>query len=195
MDESTFKERQRQLREEMIIDAARELLASQDYAELSMDAIAAKVGISKKTLYQHFQSKEDLAVQVIVRLLRRAAQRFQEQDPSLPAIVQLELALRKSIEDRAGMTIAFKIAAQPDYQDHLRHMKEALIRLIEMAKAQGDIRPELPTPAIVGLITRLFRDHYTDMLPYCPLQGISDAWLSIILHGIRRQPQQPEPTV
>ncbi|MGO8950685.1 MAG: TetR/AcrR family transcriptional regulator [Ktedonobacterales bacterium] len=187
MDQSTFKVRQWQLREDMIIDATRTLLASEDYAELSMDAIAAKVGISKKTLYLHFQSKEELAVQVMVRALQRTEQRLQEQERTLPAIDQLERALRQSIEDQAGLTIAFKIAAQPEYKAHLNRLRDALMELIEKAKAEGDIRPELPTPAIVGLITRMFRDPYADMLPSCPIQEISDAWLSIILHGIRHQ--------
>ncbi|MFL5699301.1 MAG: helix-turn-helix domain-containing protein, partial [Ktedonobacteraceae bacterium] len=56
----TLKERQRQEREALILQAAEEVLIEKGYHEMSMDEIAARVGISKGTVYLHFASKEDL---------------------------------------------------------------------------------------------------------------------------------------
>jgi AcrR family transcriptional regulator len=51
-----------------IVQAARERLISHGYGRLTMDELAAELGVSKKTLYRHFASKEALARQVIMDL-------------------------------------------------------------------------------------------------------------------------------
>lgn len=43
-----------------ILDAANRLFYSEGIRAVSVDAIAAKAGITKKTLYYHFKSKDDL---------------------------------------------------------------------------------------------------------------------------------------
>ena len=45
---------------ELIVAAARKLFLTAGYAVTSMDAIAAEAGVSKATVYSHFQSKEAL---------------------------------------------------------------------------------------------------------------------------------------
>jgi AcrR family transcriptional regulator len=47
-------------REEFILQVTEEMLAQRGYYDMSMDEIAARVGISKVTLYRHFATKEDL---------------------------------------------------------------------------------------------------------------------------------------
>ncbi|GAC1378291.1 MAG: hypothetical protein NVSMB33_02130 [Ktedonobacteraceae bacterium] len=68
----TLKERQRQEREALILQAAEEVLTEKGYYETSMDEIAARVGIAKGTVYLHFASKEDL----VVALFQRDMQKF-----------------------------------------------------------------------------------------------------------------------
>ncbi|BBM82442.1 TetR/AcrR family transcriptional regulator [Candidatus Uabimicrobium amorphum] len=43
-----------------IIDSATTLLLELGYGHTSMDAVAAKAGVSKQTVYSHFQTKENL---------------------------------------------------------------------------------------------------------------------------------------
>ncbi len=45
---------------ETILDAADRLFQERGYKGITMDVLAAHVGISKKTLYQHFENKNDL---------------------------------------------------------------------------------------------------------------------------------------
>ena len=45
---------------ERILDAANRLFYGEGIRAVSVDAIAAKAGITKKTLYYHFKSKDDL---------------------------------------------------------------------------------------------------------------------------------------
>lgn len=63
----SLKERQRLEREALILQAADEILEEKSYYDTSMEEIAARVGISKATIYAHFDSKEDLAIAIFVR--------------------------------------------------------------------------------------------------------------------------------
>src|SRR5712692_7340143 len=58
----SLKEKQRQEREALILQAAEEVLMENGYYEMSMDEIAMRVGIAKGTVYLHFPSKEDLVI-------------------------------------------------------------------------------------------------------------------------------------
>lgn len=51
---------------ERILDAARRHLFGYGYTALTMDALAAELGMSKKTLYVHFTGKEALVDEVVV---------------------------------------------------------------------------------------------------------------------------------
>jgi TetR/AcrR family fatty acid metabolism transcriptional regulator len=66
----SLKEKQRQEREELILQAAEEVLTEKGYYETSVDEIAARVGIAKGTVYLHFPSKEDLVVAILQRNAR-----------------------------------------------------------------------------------------------------------------------------
>src|ERR1700733_10404471 len=56
-----------------IVDAARELFFDHGYSKVSTSEIAEAIGISKKTLYKEFETKEDiLRACVIPRLLESA---------------------------------------------------------------------------------------------------------------------------
>ncbi len=59
MDSETKKTRQR------ILAAAGNLFFNRGFAKVTVDEIAAELGISKKTLYQHFASKDELLHSVV----------------------------------------------------------------------------------------------------------------------------------
>ena len=60
---------------EKITAAAAELFLRHSYAAVSVDAIAERAGFTKVTVYQHFDSKESLLVQVLQwRMERRERQ-------------------------------------------------------------------------------------------------------------------------
>lgn len=50
-----------------VTDTARELFSAYGYSKVSMDDLAAKLGMSKKTFYNHFSSKEDLLLNVVIQ--------------------------------------------------------------------------------------------------------------------------------
>ncbi len=48
-----------------IVDAAVKLFSEHAYGDVSMDAVAAEAGVSKRTVYSHFTSKEALFAEVM----------------------------------------------------------------------------------------------------------------------------------
>ena len=98
----TLKERQWQLREDAILDAASELMGSKGYTAMTMDDVANLVGISKATLYQHFPSKHDLVVSVACRTIDRAYERMSAIDPTLPAQERVSLLIDTLVHVRYG---------------------------------------------------------------------------------------------
>ena len=63
------RERERTARREAILDAAQELIASDGYHGLRMDAVADAVELSKGTLYLYFENKDALCAGVATRLI------------------------------------------------------------------------------------------------------------------------------
>ena len=61
-----------QAREDAIMRVVNQLLAEKGFDAMTVDEVAAKVGIAKASLYKHFPSKEDLAAAAMVRVMRRA---------------------------------------------------------------------------------------------------------------------------
>ncbi len=61
-----------------IVDAAGDKFLSMGFSKVTMDEVCAAVGISKRTMYQYFRSKDDLVDAVIEWLIFRVAGRVQE---------------------------------------------------------------------------------------------------------------------
>lgn len=49
-----------------MLDATRELLSTRSYAELSMESVAARAGVGKKTLYRRWSSKAPLVAEAVL---------------------------------------------------------------------------------------------------------------------------------
>src|SRR6266516_101319 len=82
----SWKEKQRQEREALILQVAEEVLMEKGYYETSIDEIAARVGISKGTVYLHFPSKEDLVGAIYERDTQQLLQYIDStMDSTLPA--------------------------------------------------------------------------------------------------------------
>ena len=59
--------RQRRSKREQLIETALELFAKQGFHATGIDTILARSGVSKRTLYLHFRSKEELVLAVLRR--------------------------------------------------------------------------------------------------------------------------------
>ena len=99
---SKFQERQRQQREKAILATAYTLLTERGYEGMTMDELAAQVGITKVTLYQHFPSKEALAAGIAVDQMQSVEATLRPiYEADGPALERLTAVLRHSLEQQA----------------------------------------------------------------------------------------------
>jgi AcrR family transcriptional regulator len=61
-----------------ILDAAMRAFNEQGYAKATMDSVAREAGVSKGTIYNYFESKRDVFVQILERISNRDEQGLQE---------------------------------------------------------------------------------------------------------------------
>jgi AcrR family transcriptional regulator len=71
------KERERAVREELILEHGRRLLVREGFQNLNLDQLAKAIEYSKGTIYLHFKTKEDLALAIATRALRERADLFE----------------------------------------------------------------------------------------------------------------------
>ena len=68
-----------------IIDAAYELFWRSGFTRTSVDGIAERAEVTKRTIYQYFRSKDDLLAAVLLRYGELAAERLKHIGDRLPA--------------------------------------------------------------------------------------------------------------
>jgi AcrR family transcriptional regulator len=155
----SFKAQMHQAREEAIVQAVNRLLAEKGFDAMTVDEVAAEVGIAKASLYKHFPSKEDLACAAMVRVMRRA----QDFLKSLPAdaapldnikavarwTMEVQLAGEMPSLPSQNSSLRATLMKSRDYMDGLIEISDQLGAWIEAAQAGGQLHPGLPPIAVL----------------------------------------------
>ncbi len=155
----SFKEQMLQAREEAIVHTVNRLLAEKGFDAMTVDEVAASVGIAKASLYKHFPSKEDLATAAMARVMRRAQDflnTLPANDPphdKLKAVarwtMQVQLAGEMPSLPSQNSTLRATLMANRDYIDGLMEISDQLGGWIEAAQKDGSINPALPAIAVL----------------------------------------------
>lgn len=89
----SLAQRKRQLVSEVLTEAALRLLADRGFEAVTIDEIAAAAGVSKRTFFRYFASKED----VVVQLLGEMGSKMRLELEARPLTEPLSLALRETV--------------------------------------------------------------------------------------------------
>jgi len=78
-----------------IMDHAAELFLNRGFSRVTTDELARAVGVSKKTIYLHFRSKEQLLRQTVEREMDRIRSYIQEisERPNMSSVEKLKATL------------------------------------------------------------------------------------------------------
>ena len=90
----SFKQQMLLAREDAIVQTVNRLLAEKGFEAMTVDEVAANVGIAKASLYKHFPSKEDLAAAAMVRVMRRAQDFLSALPPEATPLEKLREVVR-----------------------------------------------------------------------------------------------------
>ena len=148
-----------QAREDAIIRVVNQLLAEKGFDAMTVDEVAANVGIAKASLYKHFLSKEHLAAAAMARVMRHALAYLEGIAEETAPLEKLRQVVRWIMERKlAGempslpnqnSRLRAMLIRNQDYMNDLIKVSERLGGWIEAAQAHGSISPRLPTIAIL----------------------------------------------
>jgi len=161
----SFKEQMLQAREEAIVQTVNRLLAEKGFESMTVDEVAASVGIAKASLYKHFPSKEDLAAAAMVRIVHRTQAFLAALPAELPPLEKLRSVARWTMEmqlagdmpslPHQNSSLRAALLNNRKYLDGLVAVSDVLGGWIEAAQANGALSSKLP--AIVVLYTLFAR--------------------------------------
>jgi AcrR family transcriptional regulator len=133
----TLKEQQQRLREDVILQAVNGLLAEKGYDLMTVDEVAAVVGIAKASLYKHFESKEALAAAAMVRLLDRTLAVIREQPAHVAPLDGLKAVVRWAVGEHLRGQMPSLPSTRSALRDALMRNKAYIERLIEVSERLG----------------------------------------------------------
>ncbi len=155
----SFKVQMLAARETAIIQSVNRLLSEKGFDAMTVDEVAAEVGIAKASLYKHFTSKEELACAAMVTAMRRAQEVIQSTNSSLPPLDKIKAVTRWTMTLKLqglmpslpsqNSRLRATLMASKDYMDSLMDVSDALGGWIEEAQAQGQINKALPAVAVL----------------------------------------------
>ncbi len=160
MNKPRFRERVLQAREDAIVAAVNRLLAEKGFESMTVDEVAANVGIAKASLYKHFPSKEELAAAAMVSVLDRAlafldAEAARDATPieHLKSVarwtMQVTLAGEMPALPSQNSTLRTALMQHRGYLDRVMIVSERLGAWISAAQAAGQIDAKLPPEAVL----------------------------------------------
>lgn len=155
----SFKAQMLLAREEAIVQAVNRLLAEKGFDAMTVDEVAANVGIAKASLYKHFSSKEELAAAAMVHVMQRA-QAFLSSLPNTDApisnlraaarwMMQLKLAGEMPSLPSQNSTLSATLMDNKAYMDGLMDASDCLGAWIEAAQKNGSLNTSLPAIAVL----------------------------------------------
>jgi AcrR family transcriptional regulator len=197
----TYKERSKQRREQEILEQAGILMREHGFENFNMDKLAEAVGVSKPTLYQHFDSKDDLLAHVLLSGME-ALEDMLIAPPQGTPIERLEMVLRFLLRKRYDADGVWANAGHDNVMTWMRNhpklvevrqrVAQRLVELVDEAKAQGEITDSVPTKLMVnslfcmlGVLAKVYDTTFTGV----ELDHAIDHAVHLFLHGITAPPR------
>ena len=186
------------LRRQRVHEAVRELMAEQGF-QVSMDAVAARAGCSKQTLYTQFGSKQALMRSVMQERLDLATARMDEPE-SDPRAVLLAFAMEHlqrladpsvvaTCQLLSGQAHQFPEEARALYRDGWEPLEQRLADWLQGAMQRGQLRHEHPRHAaelLLGMVIGLDFERQRFAFPHRGEASAQQAWAEFAIDAFLR---------
>lgn len=162
--EPVFAETRRRL-----LEAAMEAFLEEGY-RASMDRIAARAGVARQTLYNHFPAKETLFAEAVRTAIQSVLVTLESEDGDLRAnLIRFAAAYREKVLCPVGMAMFRTLVAEaPRFPELARNFFAAgpqqtiaqLARFLEKAMDRGELRrddPALAAEMLTGMLSNYDR--------------------------------------
>ncbi|MDR6999622.1 TetR/AcrR family transcriptional regulator [Neobacillus niacini] len=183
-----------------IIQAADELFNKRGYKSVTISDIAEKLGMSKKTIYQYFSGKEEIATSVIETVFRRISVQFDtlKQDDDHP-IAELCASLEQVKTEVARLHPLFLEDIQkllPDLWQKVEEFRaqrilqiESSIKEAQKMGAATDVDARLATVIFLETVQSLIRPDTLSRHGFTASEALG-ALIDIFIKGITQVPHK-----
>lgn len=153
-----------------VIEAATEEFLARGFAGTSMDRIAQAANVSKRTVYDHFPSKDDLFQAIVDEILRRSEEMpafaYSEEKALEEQLLEIGTTFAETITDREFMKLAKVVAScfiqlpewgQSTMRAHAR-LRRNMIAFFKAGKRDGRLKvrdPDWAASQFCGLIKEI----------------------------------------
>ncbi|APE11232.1 MULTISPECIES: TetR/AcrR family transcriptional regulator [Rhodococcus] len=142
-----------------LLDAALELLAEKPEQAPSLGDVARRAGLARSSVYNYFDSRDDLLHAVVVDMFPRWNTRVIEamekvSDPTERVLTYIDVNLQLVAEGEhaiVGALAAFTPQAFSDESMHAMH-QDLVLPLVESLRALGVADPELDAELVTALV-------------------------------------------
>lgn len=155
-----LRERKRRLTRQLISDAATALFATRGFDDVKVAEVARRVGVSEKTIYNYFPTKESMVlddvdemIEGVARALRERASSESLTDAVVNALEAESARYDTGSDELAEMIPTFveMIEGTPSLHAAWLEVHERLARVVtEELAAQAGVDPHDPEPTIAG---------------------------------------------
>jgi AcrR family transcriptional regulator len=180
-----------------LLETAAEHFANHGLGGASVDGISVAAGFAKGTVYNYFESKEQLFGEVLAEGCRRAVQRYASVPhrgsvrECLAALAAADVAVLREEERFMKVVVreamSFRPEAYPLIVEHLAPYLAEVEKILSRGVASQEIRTDRPTPqlalAFVGVLVLLFVQHWGSGGAWPALEEIPDLAVTLFLDG------------
>lgn len=153
--------------EKRILEATLELLAAEGYSRLTLDAVAAKAGVSKPTIYRRWSGKADLATAAVRTM--QVKEPLVDTGSTVEDLVGTLENFRRSLLRPNGLSLVGTVLAEEAHTPELlRYFRERLVAprrqmlrvILERARERGELRDDGLIEVALNLLVGAFYARY-----------------------------------
>jgi TetR/AcrR family transcriptional regulator of autoinduction and epiphytic fitness len=192
-----FKDQAFQLRENAILDATTQILATKGFDLMTVDDVVNLAGLSKPILYKHFKSKDDLVAKLMTRLIEAALEKLdampETTEPKEKLGQLLEWALRMRLNGglpflpSTSAAVRDMLTKNLTYVTKVMKLNSKLEAIVKQGQSRGQLKTHLTSDVILFSYYARSCDPAVDYLKRFSKMGddaIVEGMLKVCFEGI-----------
>lgn len=176
-----------------ILKGAESLFMKYGVRSISMDDIARHLAVSKKTLYQHFEDKEDIVTSTCRSHIEGVAKEFLEIEVqagnAIEELAKISLCLKQNTEEM-NPTLLFDLQkyhpkAWEVWLDHKNNfIRESVVRNLKQGIEEGYFRGEINVDIIAAMRLELVQIAFDDRIFPPSRFRVADVQMQVFDHFV-----------
>jgi AcrR family transcriptional regulator len=173
------------------------LVAVKGHAAMSMDDLAAQVGISKPTLYAHFATKDDLVVEAATRDILQLSNQIEVLSAGQAPFEVLLVVMREILQRQMRMhalgigtwpEVFNLLCSRPQSRMAIEQATSQIVALVDAGIRAGEIDATLGRDAILRSFFSLanaMNQHHVELITIMDREHAAESLVAIFERGVR----------